>query len=424
MVRGLASNWKYPIFYDFDCPVRKELLNEIIIKLEEIGINIIGMVSDMGSTNKALRTSLNITNSNTSFKNPYDNSRNVYVFADVPHLLKLVRNWLFDRGFKTKEGTKIEKSTIERILQYDDGEIRMCHKITPAHFNCVNNERQRVRLAAQVLSHRVASALRVIPGNEEPQVKATADFCDTINDWFDTFNSSFIRSSKKLASAYGIHIEEQKAALQKMIDLFETISMLPDRRPKKSKPSNEPKNPPKPAFNVKPQRVQFCKPKQKSVKPKAIPLFIQGIITSSKSLISLFDELKERYEMSFILTSRLNQDLVENFFSRIRALGGTHTQPNALEFMQRFRLLVISNSAEFAVPNASVKCNPTSEEENISTSKFLKHIQKDYIEDNEVINESNSLAVNNDLVNNFSNDFDESGNLISEVIPQKIFSRS
>lgn len=34
---------------------------------------------------------------NNSFKNPFDNSREVYVFSDTPHLLKTVRNRLYTK---------------------------------------------------------------------------------------------------------------------------------------------------------------------------------------------------------------------------------------------------------------------------------------------------------------------------------------
>jgi hypothetical protein len=37
MARGLCSNWKQPVFYDFDQPVTKDLLNVIITNLHISG---------------------------------------------------------------------------------------------------------------------------------------------------------------------------------------------------------------------------------------------------------------------------------------------------------------------------------------------------------------------------------------------------
>lgn len=74
----------------------KELLNKIIEELHSIDFNVIAMVSDMGPSNMGLWKSLNISIMNTHFKHP-KTSKNIYVFADVPHLLKLARNHLLDK---------------------------------------------------------------------------------------------------------------------------------------------------------------------------------------------------------------------------------------------------------------------------------------------------------------------------------------
>lgn len=76
----------------------KELLFQIIEQLHNVGFNVISIISDMGSTNMRLWNSLNISvdnTINTSFEHPISKNQ-VYVFADVPHLLKLTRNHLLD----------------------------------------------------------------------------------------------------------------------------------------------------------------------------------------------------------------------------------------------------------------------------------------------------------------------------------------
>ena len=94
--KGLVSDWKQPIFYDFDTKVTKELLYYIIEKLYSIGFNVLSMVSDMGSSNVGLWKSLDVSTEKTSFEHPITRN-NVYVFADPPHLLKLARNHLLDK---------------------------------------------------------------------------------------------------------------------------------------------------------------------------------------------------------------------------------------------------------------------------------------------------------------------------------------
>ena len=50
----------------------------------------------------------------------------------------------------------------------------------------------------------------------------------------------------------------------------------------------------------------------------------------------LFEDLQEE-GFSYLLTNRLSQDGLENFFSVIRAMGGGNTNPSAAEFACRFR---------------------------------------------------------------------------------------
>jgi len=93
---GLFANWKQPVFYDFDVPMKPALLFKIIQQLYDVGYNVIAIVNDMGVTNMGLWRDLNISINNVSFLHPVT-SKNIYVFADVPHLLKLARNHFLDQ---------------------------------------------------------------------------------------------------------------------------------------------------------------------------------------------------------------------------------------------------------------------------------------------------------------------------------------
>jgi len=89
-------NWKQSIFYNYDTTITKELLNNIIEALHEHDFNVIAIVNDMGSSNVGLWRNLDISITNMYFKHPIT-SKNVYVFADVPHILKLARNHFLDQ---------------------------------------------------------------------------------------------------------------------------------------------------------------------------------------------------------------------------------------------------------------------------------------------------------------------------------------
>ena len=72
------------------------------------------------------------------------------------------------------------------------------------------------------------------------------------------------------------------------------------------------------------------------------------------------------------MTARNNSDCVENWFSRTRYIGGSNTDPGPVEFKNRFRLLVLGQSAEFVVESAAVEC-AADDDEVLESSEMLSH---------------------------------------------------
>ena len=95
VLRGLVHKWKIPVFYDFDRPMTKQLLAEIIVPLEKHGARVCAVAADLG--NRQLMSELDISPENPWFVNPSNSKRKIYYFPDVPHLLKLIRNHLLDQ---------------------------------------------------------------------------------------------------------------------------------------------------------------------------------------------------------------------------------------------------------------------------------------------------------------------------------------
>ena len=68
-------------------------LTKIIKRLENEGFQVYGCAFDMG--NHTLIKNLQMKSNGTYFfENPVDSSRNVYLFPDVPHIIKRARNHL------------------------------------------------------------------------------------------------------------------------------------------------------------------------------------------------------------------------------------------------------------------------------------------------------------------------------------------
>ena len=139
------------------------------------------MTCDGGSTNHALLKSLGISTEKTSFTNPSDPDRQIYVFLDIPHVLKLIRNHILDEGIwiNGQPDTQIGQEDFLGILNTDKKEFRITHKLTDFHLTVVGPQRQRVRPDSQLLSHSTATAMRCLNNNKSVQ----ANFVDLINNW-------------------------------------------------------------------------------------------------------------------------------------------------------------------------------------------------------------------------------------------------
>ncbi|KAJ8878410.1 hypothetical protein PR048_018988 [Dryococelus australis] len=98
-IMGLHSNAQVII-------VRDKLF-EVIKEDEDSGLKVVAIVSDMGGGNLSLWQNLQISTNEVSFKNPADVTREVWVFANIRHLIKLLRNIFLDYGIRLPCGTEV-----------------------------------------------------------------------------------------------------------------------------------------------------------------------------------------------------------------------------------------------------------------------------------------------------------------------------
>ena len=82
--------------------------------------------------------------------------------------------------------------------------------------------------------------------------------------------------------------------------------------------------------------------------------FQKGIIVSIKSTIQMFSELKSE-GISFLLTSRVNQDCLENMFTQIRQMGGPNSHPTSVELINRVRKLCLTKNVNVIVSGTCVE---------------------------------------------------------------------
>lgn len=123
-----------------------------------------------------------------------------------------------------------------------------------------------------------------------------------MNNWFDLLNSQQPYGDN--SNAYGLEIDEQNKLLDEMDNFIKTMLVH----------------------------------SKKSFMP-----FQKGILLTNMSLRNLLVDLKSYYELTYVITRRLNQDILENFFSFMRGMGGFNTHPNPLDFKYRYQCIYINN---------------------------------------------------------------------------------
>lgn len=103
IARGLFAKWKQPIFADFDVKITKQLLENLITQLYNIGFTVMANVHDCGAGNRGVwrDCGVDFETKQTSMKHP-STGKDIFFFPDAPHLYKLFRNWLLDHGFQYK----------------------------------------------------------------------------------------------------------------------------------------------------------------------------------------------------------------------------------------------------------------------------------------------------------------------------------
>ena len=229
MLRGLTRSWKQPVYYNFNEDITVTVLNDVISSVEGLGLKVCAMVCDLGAENRSFLKHAEVTIERPYFQNPVCSDRNVYVFADVPHCLKNLRNHVVDDGVVfgmgklSPDGCKIDSKTMRQLVNENgDGDLRRVPYLTNSFLSLTDSERMRVRPAVQFFSHRVAClAWDCFPNNP-----AIGNFFEIMNNGFDTLNSRRVYDKTPTSCAFGIHMEEQQESLDTLEDLVENSRFL------------------------------------------------------------------------------------------------------------------------------------------------------------------------------------------------------
>ena len=241
--------------------------------------------------------------------------RFIYFISDVPHLLKTVRNCLFNSG--SGKHTRYMWNNGKFLLWHhiadffnEEQELGLHYlpKITYEHIRLTPYSIMNVKLAAQVLSTTVSNVIRKYGPDSASE---TARYCLLMDTFFDMMNIRDINSNKY----------DQKPSLK-------PFSSIDD--PRFSWLQN--------VFlqYFEDWRISIENRNSNYTKKEKNKMFIsretyEGLKISVNSIIELIKFLLQ-HQIKYVLTARFNQDCLENYFGRQRSSGARKDNPSVQDF--------------------------------------------------------------------------------------------
>ena len=207
------STWKVPLGYflvnGLTGEERANVIKICIERLCETGVEVVSVTCDGPSCHfamlSALGASLSPANLQACFPHPLKVGKSIYIFMDVCHMLKLVRNTFAELGILVDgENGKISWRYITELQKLQDKEgLRLANKLKQDHIRWYQ-QKMKVNLASQTISSSVADAIEYCATHlKMPQFEgsgATVKFIRTFDRLFDILNSRnpFARGYKSI----------------------------------------------------------------------------------------------------------------------------------------------------------------------------------------------------------------------------------
>lgn len=191
MAVGLTAGWKVPISFHFtkgcSASTQKQLLLHAIEALQQKSITVKAITMDGCAVNVSTAKQLgcDLNSEQSHFKH---DGRKIYLLLDACHMLKVLRNTFHDLAEIVTEYGVAKWSDIVTLVNIQKaGHLHLANKLTRHHTNYENNK-MKVKLAAQVFSQSTADALLTLKSSGQyPELstcEATANFLKVSNTTF------------------------------------------------------------------------------------------------------------------------------------------------------------------------------------------------------------------------------------------------
>ncbi|KAH6948621.1 hypothetical protein HPB50_025400 [Hyalomma asiaticum] len=283
--------------------------------LEKAGAIVDGIVCDGASTNRKMWSELGVNGkldeTKHFFEHPMCEDRKVYVFSDVPHLFKSIRNRLLKQRLLNVKGEWVKWWFYAAVYKEDlknAGGLKFCPKITSRHVYPSDMDLMRVKLATQVFSRSMASAIIYYTERNvfNPlDTAGTVEFTGRMNDLFDSMN--------RRHPGEAVHNQSQDILVMK-----ESLQWLDD----------------------------WERDLNSGVITKDMFLTAstaEGFRVSVLLTLDLAQYLLTECGFKYVLTAKFNQDPLERFFGKVRQAAGENDHPDMPTFLQLYRMLAVYN---------------------------------------------------------------------------------
>ena len=302
MVKSLLARWKLPVFYRYDMSMTKEILFDVISKLESIGFPVFGVVSDLQEAGINLFNALEVTTEQPFFMLPNTNKK-IHAIADVPFLIRSIRDELNGLGI-TLYHNLVDSQCLHELLKNKrkDKDVKESCKITKESLILKGEAKHKTKIAAQLLSNSVSNCIMFLGEKNElesPNWLETAQFIKLVNDWFDVMNSFFC------------HVEKSKNAFRSNEYQASILSAMIDTM-----------------YHTSVNQVH--------------PAFAKGAIISSKSVPNLFFDLKIKHSCAFVYTRKMNLDALHKFFVHVKKMEATNNPSFEAAFKKLMKKFIVN----------------------------------------------------------------------------------
>jgi len=248
----------------------------------------------------------------------------VYCIYDVPHIIKNIRNNLMTHDLVVDDNVVSFKYLRHMFDEEQQSTLRLAPKLTKLHFDIRLFRKMNVRLAAQVLSRSSAVAIRTYVhfGRLEPSALPTADFVENINQLFDVLNSMCVSAKNKWKKPLS------STSVDQFKYLDECVAWI--------------------------GRWRFVHPVTGASKA-SLPCQT-GLQQTILGVRSAAAELLQNHSFKYVLTSRFNQDAIENFFGTVRSKGINNDTRTTVEYQSAVKHIAVNWIME--QPEQGANCLP------------------------------------------------------------------